>query len=329
MRLLLTSPAPLAATGVALPAAVTAHADPGCLCFIHVGATQIWTAPAARPVLSRWFPRPMLVATPRSTLSRSYRPDGSSAPPFPTHVRRNSGRTTTSPGCGASTRWRRPGFVNDPDMEPNHTIDGLSWGGEHRRLYFSLSHGILASNGNGHGDGDRHRPRPGPRQRRPGAGGAHHGGLFGLTVDPTGDRLAAVVSNPGVCAGTGSGERPNIVVLNLRTHQRRRPATSTSRRVSVPGTGRPPLVAGRDAHRVRRTRLHASRPEQESPWMRAVETVATGVHASHRPRVVSPCQGSSPPPPRCGSQITACGSRPGTISTRSASTTERSPHPTD
>lgn len=284
MRLLPTSCALLAATGVALAAPVTAHADTGGPRLYYVGATKIWTAPAAHPSLRSAVPRPHASDAPVYPEQVVPSPDGTRLA-ISTHVRRNSGQRIYVTGPRGQHPVEVARFVNDPDMEPNHTIDGLSWGGEHR-LYFSLSHGILASNGTAMDTAIDTVRVPAHGSAGPVREVPHSTGLFGLTVDPTGDRLAAVVSNPGVCAGTGSGDSADIVVLNLRTHQRRRLVTLTSPDVSAcPAPGG--LHWSPDGTRIAFGGLAFTRHGPRI-LMRVVETVATGVHASHRPRVVSP-----------------------------------------
>jgi hypothetical protein len=280
MRLLSTSCALLAASGIALAAPVTAHADTGGPRLYYVGLPKMWTAPAAHPSHRSAVPRPHAIDAPVYPEQVVPSPDGSRLA-ISTHVRRNSGQRIYVTGPRGQHPVEVARFVSDPETEPNYIIDGLSWRGEHR-LYFSLSHPTSAGIDTAidtvrvpaHG-------KAGPVREVP-----NSTGLYGLTVDPTGDRLAAVVSNPGVCDGTGSGNSADIVVLNLRTDRRRHLVTLTSPDASAcPAPGA--LHWSPDGTRIAFAGLAFTRHGPKI-LMRVVETIATGMHQSHKPRVVSP-----------------------------------------
>ena len=276
MRLLSTSLALLVA-GAALAAPVSAHADTGGSRLYYVGTTGVWTAPVAHPSHRSKVPRPHASdGTPVYPEQVVPSPNGGRLA-ISTHARRSSGQRVFVTGPKGQHPRQVARFDNDPDQGPAWKIDSLAWRGDHR-LYFSMAHGtdlaIYTVRVPAHG-------KAGPVSRVP-----HSTGLFGLTVDPTSARLAAVPTTPGACDGGSTPEAtPDIVVLNLRTHQLRHLAT-----VPFPADAVCPspssLAWSPDGSQIAFAGLALTR-QAPHILIRVVETVATGAHQSHRPRIVT------------------------------------------
>jgi len=280
VRPLTSSVALLLVLAPALATVPAAHADTGGPRLYYVDQTGVFTATAAHPGQRSRVPKPHPSDAPVYPEQAVPSPNGSRIA-ISTHVRRNSGQRIYVAGPRGQHPRLVASFDNDPDAGPNWTIDSIAWQGEHR-LYFSIYRGTGAPvidtiRVPAHG-------APGPVREVP-----NSTGLYGLTVDPTADRLAAVITDAGSCDGTNPKVDPDIMVLNLETHQRRRLVKVTPTQADAcftPGS----LAWSPDGSRLAFSAVvHARKTPQL--LMRAVETVPTGAHQSHQPRIESPRKG--------------------------------------
>jgi hypothetical protein len=278
MRLLTTSVALLVAGGGVLSVPVVAQADTGGSRLYYIGSTGMWSAPAANPGQRVRVPKPHESDGPIYPEAVVPSPNGSRLA-ISMHLKRNSGQRVYVTGPRGQHPVRVARFDNAPDVGEQPSIDGLSWKGQHR-LYFSLVSGtsivIDTVRVPAHG-------KPGPVREVP-----NSAGLYGLTVDPKSNRLAAVRSIGKTCSGSGpvSTASAYIVLLNLKTHRLRRLTTLFSPDPDVCGALRS-LAWSPDGSQIAFAGLAYTR---ESPKLliRVLETVATGRHQSHRPRLVTP-----------------------------------------
>jgi hypothetical protein len=280
MRLLTSSIALLVATGGALTLPVAAHADTGGSQLYYLGSSNhMWSAPAADPGHRRRIPRPLETDGPLYPLGIVPSPKENRL--AMTLHRGQVGQRIYVTGPQGQHPVLVARFDNDPNAGLGTAIDDVSWQGQHR-LYFTVvtetSMVIDTVRVPAHGT-------PGPVREIP-----NSSGLFGLTVDPKSNRLAAVDTFGKACSGSGPLTKisGHIVVLHLDTHQRRPLATlkaPTPEECALPHhlawspDGSQIAFAGRA--------FTKGNPKVE---INVVKTVATGPHQSHQPHAITPAR---------------------------------------